>query len=104
MKKIIAVLVVLAGIGAGRLYAATRQNQKLGLVDLSTPTVTGSLGLWNRTAAQIATLQSDATGQVVFCTDCGANGTVGTICVSTGGFVGNTKLSQFVLSTGTVCK
>jgi len=45
-------------------------------------------------------LISDTTGQVIFCSNCSANGGKGTICVSTG----TTATYQFVLSTGTACK
>lgn len=48
----------------------------------------------------LSSLISDTTGQVVFCSNCTANGGQGTICVSTG----TTAAYQFVLSTGTKCR
>jgi len=45
-------------------------------------------------------LISSTTGQLIFCSNCSANGGKGTICVSTG----TTATYQFVLSSGTACK
>lgn len=66
----------------------------------STATFNGGVGLWNVPIAQLNTLIPSTTGQMVFCTDCTANGGKGTTCVSTGA----TTTFQFVLSTGTRCQ
>jgi len=67
---------------------------------LSTTTFVGAINLWNMTISAINSLIASTTGQMVFCSNCTAAGGKGTICVSTG----STTTSQFVLSTGTVCK
>lgn len=98
MKKVFAAFVLgLTLVSSG--YGAT-QPRSIGVVTASTSTFTGGVGLWALPVAQITALTATATGQIVFCTDCGSSGGKGTICVSTG----STNIAQFVLSTGTKCQ
>lgn len=51
-------------------------------------------------AITTTSLMASTTGQLIFCSNCAANGGNGTLCVSTG----TTATYQFILSTGTPCK
>ena len=94
-------LLILAAIaGLSSIAGATSQYQALGNVAISSSTVSGGLGIWSRTVAQLQTLTPTTTGQIVYCSNCAAAGNAGTICVSTG----STAAYQWVLSTGTQCK
>ena len=99
-KFIVSILVgfvVFEGIYA---LATTTQYHNVGAIAVSSATYAGGLGLWSQTVAQIKALTSTTTGQVLFCSDCGAAGGKGTICVSTG----TVNPYAWVLSTGTVCQ
>ena len=76
---------------AGATYSGTvTQN---GAVTQSTTTFTGGLAPMKVTAAQVAALTANTTGQVVFCTNCTAfNNGLGEVCFSTG----TTAVNQFV--------
>lgn len=87
MKKLLIASIVLF---AGYTSWAVTQAQYLGVVSAS---------LKNLTAAQVILSTSTAKGEIIFCSDCGASGGAGTLCVSTA-----TAVNSFVLSTGTVCK
>lgn len=99
MKRI-AVFILAAALGIGIGYCATTQYNAIGNVQMSTSTVSGGLGLWSRTLAQLQSLTPTITGQVVYCSNCVSAGGAGTICVSTG----SSAAYQWVLSTGTACK
>ena len=88
MKRIIVFIGCVFALFEGLVYAVN-QPQRL-----------GAAALQSKTVAQIQALTSNTTGQILYCSDCAANGAAGTICVSTGA----TAVNQFVLSTGTVCK
>lgn len=106
MKKIIALLLIFASSSG---YCVS-QPHSLGIVTMSTAAVTGSFGLWPQPVASIASLISTATGQMLWCTNCGSvNGGLGTPCISTGGYTTNTIPGQFIicgssLTAVTVCK
>jgi hypothetical protein len=90
MKKILIPSILLIPFLVLKYVHAATQAQNLGVISASVKSMT---------AAQILISTSTARGELVYCTDCTANGGVGTICVSTG-----TLRSSFILSTGTVCK
>jgi hypothetical protein len=92
MKRILIVAALSVGF-AGSLESAS-QPQSLGVVTASTSTFTGGVGLWQRSAAQIAALTASTTGQIVYCTNC----VTGRICVSTG----TAAKSWVLVSSGTV--
>ncbi len=102
MKKILITIALLFVVGIG--FCTTIQYSGIGAVQMSSASVNGPFGLWNLTKAQIAALAAVTTGQFTYCSDCTSAGNAGTICVSTGGYIGNVLIGQFVLSTGTVCK
>lgn len=87
MKKWIIGLLFLASTG----WAVT-QAHNLGVVNIYVK---------SQTLAQIQASTPTAVGQVLFCSNCTANGGSGTLCISTA--TANAQTS-FVLSTGTVCK
>jgi tellurite resistance protein TehA-like permease len=94
MKSILIVLVLIL-IPA---FALSAQYHSIGGVQMSTSTVTGSLGLAVVPKANVTSLISTATGQILFCPDCtNAGGVKGIVCVSTGGFSGNTAGGQYVI-------
>jgi hypothetical protein len=75
----------------GFLYSSTTQALALGTVDISVKSVS---------AASLLTSTSSAVGQIVFCYDCQAGGSTGTICISTQA----TTVGGFIMTTGTICK
>lgn len=64
---------------ASACYAATQYNA-IGNVQLSTSTMKGGLILHGRTRAQLTALTPDATGQILYCTNC----TDTPVCISSG--------------------
>ena len=91
MKKII--------IGMGLLFAAyavyaAYQPQNLGWVTLSVS---------SGTVAEINASTAPTVGYLRYCTNCGGAGGAGTICISTSTNAPGAG-SDFVLSTGTICK
>jgi hypothetical protein len=89
MKKLI--LLTLGVIGFVGITMAATQPLSLGVVDAS---------LRSLTQAQVLASTSTKAGQMIYCSNCSANGGAGTICISTG----TTGFNPFVLSTGTVCR
>lgn len=95
MKNLL-VFLAAAFLGGAVAYGAT-QYHSIGNVRMSSSTVTGGLGLWQRTVAQLQSLTPTTTGQVVICIDCNV---AYTICISSG----STAAYQWILSTGTACQ
>lgn len=81
MKKLIAILVVLTFGLAIKAYCVT-QYQAIGNVSMSSSTVSGGLGIFQRSKAALLTLTPTTTGQIFYCNDC----TSTRICVSTSSF------------------
>lgn len=90
MKRVLITSLAMLLLAAWSAYAVT-QAQSLGNVDVSIRALT---------AAQVLISTSTKAGQLIYCSNCGASGGAGTICVSTG----TSGYNPFVLSTGTVCK
>lgn len=91
MKTLLIAIVFAAIFSFGRYAYSVDQPHSLGAV---------SLGITNQTVSQIRTSSPTIKGELRFCTNCTANGALGTICVSTSVLTSD----AFVLSTGTVCK
>jgi hypothetical protein len=89
MKKTLIIFLFLAFGLAWRSWAVT-QAQNLGIISASVKSLT---------AAQVLLSTSTAVGELIYCSNCAANGAVGTLCISTA-----TAKNSFVLSTGTVCR
>lgn len=70
---------------------ATYQPQNLGWATIS---------IASGTVTEIMNSTAPTVGYLRYCTNCGAAGGAGTICISTGAVAAY----QFVLSTGTQCK
>lgn len=60
-------------------------------------------GMPSLTVAQEQSACPRAAGQEIFCSNCSANGGLGTVCISTGTTCVGTNNFDYVLSTGTKC-
>lgn len=94
MKKILVGMALAGAFLWGAYIQAAYQPHSLGWVTLS---------IASGTVTEINTSTAPTVGYLRFCTNCGAAGGAGTICVSTTTNAPGVG-SDFVLSTGTICK
>ncbi len=94
MKKILIGLFVVFVLFEGTVAMAVYRPRNLGWVNVS---------IASATLTEINTSTAATVGMLKYCTNCAANGGLGTICISTSTSAPGAG-SDFVLSTGTQCK
>lgn len=92
MKNLLLFFAILLGLTG--MAVAAYQPHNLGWVNIS---------IASATVTEINTSTAATVGQLKYCTNCAANGGSGTICISTSTAAPGAG-SDFVLSTGTICK